>query len=144
MIKHWKTSDFFTDFSKMKAFRWQVFQVTLMIFYLTVVAQSGEIVVKCRTIAPLFEDPATISLFIFFEIEVFAFLGIIAGLWIWLSMKFFLNNIYGNGPQFTFKTSGGYAAVDTITRNNLDVYILVGLFWDISCDIFLLSSLNVA
>ena len=98
MVKEYKTPDNLSAFSNLKPFRWQVFQVILMFFYLTVVAQSAEIVVKCRPISAKFKDPEIVSLFVFFEMEVWAFLGIIAGIWAWLSLKFLHNSFYKNGP----------------------------------------------
>ena len=84
----------------------------LLLFYLVTVAQSAEITVKCRSISDKFENPNSISLFVFFELEVFAFFGIITGLWIWLSVKYCLNCMQVNGPEHTFKTKGVKLAKD--------------------------------
>jgi len=116
----------------------------LLLFYLTVVAQSGEITVKCRSIASHFNDPLTVSLFVFFEIEVFAFFGIILGLWVWLTFKFIHNCLYHDGPQFSFKTKGIKMANDTLVRNYTDAFVFTGIFWDMSCNSYLLSSLNIS
>ena len=75
----------------MKDYNFSILLIPIMFVYLTVVAKSGEITVKCQSIAKSFSDPEIVSLFAFFEIEVFAFGGILIGLWLWLTLKYWTN-----------------------------------------------------
>ena len=96
----------------MKYVHWRNFQVVLLFFYLIVVAQAGEIVVKCRTISDTFTNQKTAAFFMFFEFEVMAFIGLILGLWMWLVVKFIISSLFMNGPVFYFKTAGVKDAKD--------------------------------
>lgn len=69
------------------------------------------------------------SFFVFFDIEVFVFLGMLLGLWVWLSVKFLVNKLYFSGPVFSFKTDGVKTARDVLTRNKSDAINLVAVFW---------------
>lgn len=111
--------------------------------YLIIVAQAAEITVKCRSISSNFKDEKVVSLFVLFEIEVFAFCGIVAGLWFWLTIKFLLHALFEAGPKFSFKTRGIKKATDILVRNMVDAYVTTGLFWDMAVNIYLLSRLNV-
>ena len=132
------------DFANLKSYEWNTIKVPLLFFYLVLVAQSGEITVKCRSISGSFQNNDVVSLFVFFEIEVFAFFGIIFGLWMWLTGKFFLNAMYHNGPQYVFKTKGVKTAIDVLTRNHIDVFIFTGFLYDMTINIYILSDLNQA
>ena len=132
------------DLVNVKPFRFNLFRVPLLLFYLVTVAQAAEITVKCRSISNKFRDLDSISLFVFFELEVFAFAGIIIGLWIWLSIKYCLSCLFQGGPEHTFKTPGVKLAKDQLVRNFVDVFIYTGLFWDVTINLYLLSELNVA
>ena len=70
--KH-REKDMFYRFASMRYVHWRNFQVVLLFFYLIVVAQAGEIVVKCRTISDTFTNPKSAAFFMFFEFEVMAF-----------------------------------------------------------------------
>ena len=144
LIKRYKKRDILHTLANLKTFQWQIVQVPMLFFYITAVAQAGEITVKCRGISSKFSNPNTVSLFVFFEIEVFAFFGIILGLWLWLTGKYFQNAIYHNGPQYTFKTKGIKSAADTLVRNHIDVFIFTGFFWDLTINAYLLSDLNAS
>ena len=98
LINRYKSSDMFRNFASMKPFEWNIVKVPMLFFYIVIVAQSGEITVKCRSISGNFENASSVSLFVFFEMEVFASAGILLGLWLWLTSKYFLNAIYHNGP----------------------------------------------
>ena len=76
--------------------------------------------------------------------EVFAFAGILFGLWVWLTTKFLLNGLFTEGPQHIFKTKGVKFAKDQLVRNFNDAFIYTGLFWEAMINVFLLSSLNSA
>ena len=65
-----------------------------MFFYLTVVAQASEITIKCRAVALKFDNLEFSNLLAFFEMEVFAFGGILFGLWLWLTLKFLTNFLF--------------------------------------------------
>lgn len=84
----------------------------LLLFYLVTVAQAAEITVKCRSISDKFSNPDQVSFFVFFELEVFAFAGLLLGLFIWISWKYCLNAVYSGGPQHNFKTKGVKHAKD--------------------------------
>ena len=86
----------------------------------------------------------SISIFVFFEIEVFAFFGIIFGLYLWLSFKFILNLVYQDGPRHAFKTEAVKHAKDLLMRNRTDAIITTGIIWSFAINMFLTSSLNVA
>jgi len=144
LIERYKKPDRCRDFANMRNYNWHILQVPLLFFYIIAVAESAEITVKCRSISSKFKDPKVITLFTFFEIEVFAFAGIIFGLFIWLSVKFILNSIYTSGPQYKFKTSGVKMAHDTLVRNHDDAFIFTGIFWTLICNTYLLSDLNVS
>ena len=77
--KH-REKDMFYRFASMRYVHWRNFQVVLLFFYLIVVAQAGEIVVKCRTISDTFTNPKSAAFFMFFEFEVMAFIGLILGI----------------------------------------------------------------
>ena len=83
-----------------------------LLFYIITVEEAAEITVKCRQISKKFDDPDVISLFVFFEMEVFAFLGILGGLLLWLVLKQCLNACYMTGPRHIFKTKGIKRATD--------------------------------
>ena len=69
-----------------------------------VVARAAEINVKCAEVSTKFADPKAVSVFLFFEIEVFVFMGIIAGLWVWLTTKYIANSVSSEGPMLFLKT----------------------------------------
>lgn len=144
LIQNYKYPDRCREFSHMKNYNWHFILVPLMFLYLIIVAESAEITVKCRSIARDFKDPREIALFTFFELEVFAFAGILFGLFLWLSCKYILNTIFTSGPQFNFKTSGVKLARDTLVRNHDDAFIFTGIMWTMSCNAYLLSEMNVS
>ena len=129
---------------KMKVYNWQPFYITMLLFYMVVVAQSGEITVKCRSIASEFKESEVVALFTFFEIEVMAFGGILIGLSSWLIYKWIFNNIYTEGPMYTFKTKGVKQTTDTLVRNYMDAYITTGIFWVAAINVYLTTQYNVA
>ena len=98
LLKKHKKNHWCLDFSNLKPFQFNIIQVPLLLFYLVTVAQSAEITVKCRSISNKFKDPESVSLFVFFELEVFAFAGILLGLWVWISVKYYLSAVYTEGP----------------------------------------------
>ena len=131
--------------AKIKDYKWTMVKVPLLLLYLVVLAKSGEITVMCRSVAhELTEYESSISVFVFFEIEVFAFFGIILGLWIWLTLKFILNCIFQDGPRHAFKTEGVKHAKDLLMRNNEDAFITTGILWTFAINMFLNSELNEA
>ena len=117
LIHRYKQPNRCRDFSSMKNYNWHMILVPLLFMYLIIVAESAEITVKCRRIATKFKEPKVIALFTFFELEIFAFAGILVGLLLWLAVKYILNAIFTEGPQFNFKTSGVKLAHDTLVRN---------------------------
>ena len=114
----------------------------LLFFYIVAVAQAAEITVMCRTISTKFENPAYSELFVFFEMEVFAFLGVIIGLFFYLTVKFILNSLYKNGPMYNFKTKGVKQASDLLQRNYDNAVLVSSLVYDISINTYLLSDFN--
>ena len=86
----------------------------------------------------------SISIFVFFEIEIFAFLGIMGGLWLWLTFKYIFNSGYQNGPSHAFKTEAVKHAKDLLMRNKEDAFIMTGIIWTAAINVFLTSSLNLA
>ena len=144
LIQNYKYPDRCREFSHLKNYNWHFLLVPLMFLYLIIVAESAEITVKCRSIARNFEDPREVALFTFFELEVFAFAGILLGLFLWLSSKYILNALFTSGPQFNFKTSGVKLARDTLVRNHDDAFIFTGIMWTMSCNAYLLSDMNVS
>lgn len=112
LLKKHKTSHWCSHFSNLKPFQFNMIQVPLLLFYLVTIAQAAEITVKCRSISNKFEHPDAVSLFVFFELEVFAFAGILFGLWIWITAKYYLSSLFTGGPQHVFKTKGVKQAKD--------------------------------
>ena len=108
-----------------------------MFLYLTIVAKLGEITVKCRTLALALPDPEAVSLFAFFEIELFAFGGILLGLWLWLTFKFWTSQLFQDGPKFTFKTDSVRLADDLLIRYHRDAFIFTGVVWSCSINAYL-------
>ena len=79
----------------------------------------------------------------FFEFEIMAFIGLIIGLWMWLSVKFVISQLFMNGPEFYIKTAGVKDAKDQLTRNHADANAYASLFYDVSINIFILESANL-
>ena len=96
MLKEYKDKGCFAAFADVPPYVWTIFLTPLLFLYLVVVAQAAEVTVKCRGVSDKFgvEDSELTALFIFFEMEVCAFFGMIFGLWVWLSSKYFLNALY--------------------------------------------------
>lgn len=105
-MKRHKTKHWWDTWANLKNHNFNIIRVPLLLFYMVTVAQSAEITVKCRSISSNFTDPNAVSLFVFFELEVFAFAGLLVGLWVWLTLKYFLSSMYAEGPQHVFKTRG--------------------------------------
>lgn len=144
ICEKYKQPDRCRNFIKMKSYNWHMVLIPILFLYLIVVAESGEITVKCRSISNKFKNDDTVALFTFFEMEVFAFGGLLMGLWFWLIGKWICNCLFTDGPQFTFKTKGVKAAQDTLVRNHDDAYIATGIFWVASINVYLLTDLNVS
>ena len=131
--------------AKTKHYTFTIVQIPLLLFYLIILAKSGEITVLCRETAKnLTGLEQSISIFVFFEIEVFAFFGILFGLWLWLSFKYFLNAIFQDGPRHSFKTDAVKHAKDLLMRNKIDAFTTTGIIWSFAINIFMTSGLNVA
>lgn len=75
---------------------------------------------------------------------MFAFFGILFGLWLWLTFKYILNSIYQDGPRHTFKTESVKHAKDLLMRNNVDAFITTGILWTFAVNMFFNSELNEA
>ena len=123
-------------------YHWQFLLLPVLFLYIALVALAAEVTVKCRAINTKFDEPEIIGLFTFFEIEVFAFFGIMIGLYLWLTIKYTLNTIYSAGPLYVFKTLGVKKARDTLVRNYEDAYIFMGLIWTLATNAYLNSNLN--
>ena len=104
LLDRFKLKDSFQQFADI-SFSWVIFQAPVLLYYLVVVARAAEINVKCAEVSNKFVDAKVVSVFLTFEIEVFAFIGIIAGLWVWLTVKYIANSVYTNGPMLAFKTN---------------------------------------
>ena len=75
----------------------------------------------------------------FFEFEVWAFIGLIIGLWMWLVVKFIISQLCVNGPAFKFKTAGVKDAEDQLTRNHTDANAFASLFYDVLINFFIVA-----
>ena len=112
IMRRFKLKDSWTKFASLKSHDWSPVHLCFLLFYIITVERAAEITVKCRNISKKFDDPDVISLFVFFEMEVFAFLGILVGLLLWLIMKQCLNACFMSGPRYVFKTKGIRRATD--------------------------------
>ena len=75
---------------------------------------------------------------------MWAFFGILFGLWLWLTFKYILNLVYQDGPKHAFKTEAVKHAKDLLMRNKTDAFITTGIIWSYAINIFWTSELNVA
>ena len=137
LMTNLKTKTLFQQFADVPEYKFSIVLIPVMFSYLTIVSKSGEITVKCRTLAQAFPDPEFVSLFAFFEIELFAFGGILLGLWLWLTLKFWTNQLFQDGPKFTFKTDSVRFADDLLIRNQKDAFIFTGVIWSCSINAYL-------
>ena len=100
-----KEENFCMLIAKIKPHSWIVFMIPLLLIYLVIVYKASQITQLCRKTAQnLTELEQSISIFVFFEMETFAFFGIIFGLWLWITFKYILNCLYQDGPRHSFKT----------------------------------------
>ena len=129
LIREFKEPPFSQKIYTIKQTQWAFIRAPLLLFYLMVVYKSSEITVACDSYAKQLDDVRVRSLFVFFDIEVFVFLGQLYGMLIWLVLKFIVNKCYHSGPAFTFKTAGVKTAKDVLNRNKEDALVLVGVFW---------------
>ena len=100
-----KDENFCMFIAKIKHHTWIVLMIPLLLIYLIIVYKASQITQLCRNTAQnLTELEQSISIFVFFEMETFAFFGIVFGLWLWLTFKYILNCLYQDGPRHSFKT----------------------------------------
>ena len=143
LIKDFKDNSNCREFANI-SFSWVIPITPVLLYYLVVVARAAEINVKCAEVSTKFADPKAVSVFLFFEIEVFVFMGIIAGLWVWLTTKYIANSVSSEGPMLFLKTPKTKYMSDQLMRNNKDVYVNTGIFWQTAVNLYLYSDQNIA
>ena len=143
LVDRFSIKNTFEKFAEIQ-FAWIILQAPLLLWYLVVVARAGEINVKCQKVAERFADPLSVSFFVFFEIEIFAFIGIILGLWVWLTTKYMTNCCCSKGVMLKLKTKRAKQLSDQLLRNQVDVFVYTGLFWQATVNLYFLTDLNIA
>lgn len=145
-------------FVHLRNHNWHYLLLPVLFAYVALVAASAEVSVICRInkeesdllVAQDIRNAKEIALEIskinelitFFAIEVFAFVGVMMCLFIWLTMKFLLNSFYVAGPMQSFCKTSTFRPRDTLLRNFKDVQTFIGLTWTLAINFYIGSQLH--
>ena len=126
----------FDDFVNIKDTTWTVFKLPALMCYISIVAQSGELSIRCADIKPTAGTLNMMEFYLVYDVEILAFMGIMMGLVIWLALKTVLNFIYETGPKFSKTTHSVRQAEDLLTRNFQDTSLTIGLVWSVCVNVY--------